>query len=127
MDFYDYLFSQAGLAFNRPIKNIKPYKVYECEDGYFISVDTLGINEEDIKVKMDNDCLVITGESTQDLFITKNKNDCIQEKYSQNIRLKLSDKLYHSISDIKYDTKNGVTVIRIKTKKEEPKFLISKM
>ena len=40
--------------FNRPVKDMQPYNMFENDNGYVFVIHTLGLGKEDVSVKLKN-------------------------------------------------------------------------
>lgn len=86
--------------------------------GVYAVVKCLGIAEEDIKVELKNDCVVVQGK-------TKVKD----VDYSQYVELPVSKEILANVEKIQYEAKDGLVFVYLKTKMPEkkPQILIEKM
>jgi HSP20 family molecular chaperone IbpA len=113
-DFND-LFNLVFSNFNRPVKDMQPYKVVRKENGIIFVLNTLGINRDDIFVEISNKkgdpyrYLNVKGSTVMEKIDFKNNVDF-------SIRLKFDDE----ITNLAYDVKDGLTVIYMKFKEVEP-------
>jgi len=102
-DFFDMLADE--FFFNSSVKDMKPYVIYKKDGNYIIEVKTLGINEDDISIKLDDDVLEICGET---------KNEFSNIPFNIKLKLRMSDKVVNSLKEINYKVKNGLTYIYLK-------------
>ena len=110
-NFFDDFFEKTFSAFNRPVKDMNPYKVYKTEKGFILAVNTLGVSRDDLSVQLNRPKglpstyseLHIKGESNIDMINFKNNVDL-------RIRLKLDRK----VEDISYQCRDGLTLIFLK-------------
>jgi HSP20 family molecular chaperone IbpA len=111
---YNDFFDLVWKSWERPIKEVKAFRVLETHDGYQIVCNALGIDKEDIKVQLLNNSLHIEGETSDDEIEYTNK-----VKYQFNV-----SRIANDIEKIDYTLRNGlliVNIITLKTKKKEIK------
>lgn len=108
------------LMFNRPMKlnDMNPIKFIKTDSGYMAIVNTLGINEDDISVSIDESYLIVSGET---------KDEELKSNYTQDFKLRINESILSNISGIKYCSKNGVTKIYLEIEKKENNIKIEKI
>ena len=99
-DFSDLLIHKS---WSRPVKEVKAYRVIESESGYKIIFNALGVDKEDIEVKLLQNNLYVRG---------KTEDDDIEFTNSVNYQLNVSN-LTHKIEKIEYQLKNGLLVVHL--------------
>ena len=118
MDFFgdfDGLFSSLYSRFQRPVKDQSPYAVYKSPGkGYIVVCNTLGIDKEDLSVNIEKE----KGRPFPILKV-KGKTEIQKINFSNTVDLALQLKLDSEIKDVKYEMKNGLTIVYIATKVEE--------
>lgn len=120
---FNALFNLVWNRFNAPVKDMQPYRAYVVEGkGLEIVCKTIGINKEDISVRLDKE----KGAGYPTLKIqgsTEDKQIHFTNKVDLTIQLKVdADK----IESVQYDSKNGLTTIYIKIKQEPKKSIEAK-
>jgi HSP20 family molecular chaperone IbpA len=108
------LFKMTSNRFNRPVKDMQPYKFLETENGYIFVTNTLGINKTDISVSVKNE----KGDPYPYLHIkgtTKMEKIDFENRVELTIRLILEEK----IENVAYDVKDGLTIVYIKVKRDK--------
>jgi len=91
----------SRLIFNTPnLKDMHPYYWIRTDDGYKCTLKTLGINESDINISIDDNSIIINGESAIDGV-----------KYNTLIELPISRQILNDIIEIRSKSINGITVI----------------
>lgn len=115
---YDFI-DLVDFWFNASVKDMHPYTTYKKDDSYIIEVKTLGINPNDISVKMNEKegILYITGE-------TKNKYS--ETPYNVNIKLQITNEVLKSLKEINYSSENGVTYVTLVKEHTENKIPVVK-
>ena len=80
--------------------------------GVYAVVKCLGIAEEDVSVKLKDDCVIVQGVT-----------------YSQYVELPVSKEILANVEKIQYEAKDGLVFVYLKTKMPEkkPQILIEKM
>lgn len=112
---FDSLFSKVWNNFSRPVADQYPFKTIKKENGYVIVCNTLGLAKEDVQVNIESKkgspypILKVSGE-------TAIENISFQNKVNLGIQLRMEQE----IESVKYEVKNGLTTIFIKTKSEDP-------
>ena len=117
-DFGD-LFPNLWNKFNRPVKDQFPYSLYKADNkGYIVVCNTLGIDKKDLSVNVVKE----KGRSYPTLRV-KGETDIENIGFHNMVDLAISLKLENPIDDVKYEVRNGLTLVYIKTKlpDEEPK------
>ena len=114
-DDFDGLFSSLYNRFNRPVRDMSPYAVYKSPGkGFIVVCNTLGIDKEDLSVNIEKE----KGRPFPILKI-KGKTEIQKINFANSVDLAIQLKLDSDIKDIKYEMKNGLTIIYIATKVEE--------
>lgn len=107
-------FEKSNYFFNRPVKDMAPYSIYPAKSGYILTVNTLGISKDDLEIKL----LKQKNSKDRQLSIQgKTKIDKLNFENSINLTLQL--KFFEEIEDLTYECKDGLTLIYLKTKKED--------
>lgn len=107
-DFFNFWFDKQFYNFNRfDIKDMHPYRIIEQEDRYTIVHNIAGIGKDDVSILIENDYLIIKGES---------KDEIVNKTYSVNSRFKVN---INAIDEIDYDVKNGFLYVFIKKKEKQ--------
>lgn len=107
-DLFDLYFKN----WDRPMREINGYKVITTDNGYLISLNVLGVEPDDLTIKIDNNYLVVKGET----FIQD-----IDFKNTVNYKFTLNDKVLDNIKNINYTIKNGIAYVYINLIKEKIK------
>lgn len=98
-EFFDLIYK----SWDRPIKEVKAYKVLETEDGYQIVVNALGIDKKDIDVKVLQNTLHIDGRTVdEDIDFTNTV------RYQFNI-----SKIVERLKKVEYTLKNGLLHVHL--------------
>lgn len=119
MDFFDdfdKMFSRLYSSFNRPVKDQRPFVVYTSEKGYTVVVNTLGIDKEDLKVNIQYE-----KSNSYPILCIKGSSDIEKIKFKNDVSLKILMNFNEPIERLDYECKNGLTLIYLKVKHEEPK------
>ena len=106
-------FMNDDYFFNRPVKDMTPYKVIKKDGKTIVVLNTLGISPDDIKVQVE------AGElSTQILHVSgKTRNDLCGKDYDINMKLAIRK----PIKKIEWESKDGLTYLTlIFTEPEKP-------
>lgn len=80
--------------------------------GYYCVCRTVGIDPADVVVEETEDGLVVKGETTVKGHSTT------PVKYSQYIELPIAKEIMDSVSDVEYESKNGLTYVYMKINKK---------
>jgi HSP20 family molecular chaperone IbpA len=105
----DSLFKQVFNNFNRPVKDMKPYKVVRKDGGIIFVLNTLGISQDDLSIEIANKkgdpyrYLNVKGTTEMEKIDFSNKVDF-------SIRLLFDDE----IKKLAYEVKDGLTIIYMK-------------
>lgn len=114
-NFFDNLFN----TFNRPVKDVQPFRMYAVDGhGYIVIVNTLGIDKDKLRVSLKTN----TGRGYPTLTVqgeTKIEKINFENKVNLSVILKIPEK----IESISYDSKNGLTSIYLKTSSSEEKIM----
>lgn len=98
LDLHDFLIYKS---WDRPIKEVKAYKVIETEKGYQIIVNALGIDKDDIEVKLLQDTLHINGKTVNE-----------QLEFTNTVRYQFNvARITKNIKKVEYSLKNGLLLI----------------
>lgn len=101
-------FDKDFYRFNRPTKDMKPYRIVENNNKVYIVINAVGIKKEDIKITLEKlngvNYLVVNGES---------KNEVLNTSYSINLRFIINPE---SIENIEWYVQNGLLYIECFTK-----------
>ena len=115
-DEFNDLFNGLWNRFSRPVLDQTYYRAYSVPGkGFIIVCNTLGISKDDISVKIEKrkgdayPILKISGE-------TKLEKINFQNKIDLGIKLKFD----REIESVSYEVKDGLTIVYLKTKTEEP-------
>jgi HSP20 family molecular chaperone IbpA len=98
------------LMFQCKTKDMTPSFYEKTDDGYKCTCRTVGINAEDVKVTLEDDCIHVEGKTELDGY-----------KYSTSYDLPLTEDVINNIKNIKYKTANGITIIYIDLDRPEKK------
>lgn len=82
----------------------------EKELGYKGVVRTVGVDEEDVKVSLERDGLIVEGKTTFEGYT-----------YSQYVKLPISRDVISNISGVSYRSKNGMTYVYLNVRTPEYK------
>jgi HSP20 family molecular chaperone IbpA len=113
------LFRLSFNNFNRPVKDMQPYRYVRTDNGYIIVINTLGIGKSDIEVKINRE----KGDAYPTLQV---KGSTVMEKigFKNTVDTALRLGFDEDIEDVKYEVKDGLTIIYLKLKKTESENLI---
>ena len=106
-----------SFIFNSSVKDMQPYNVYKKNKDYVIEVKTLGINPEDINVKLIDNTLEINGET---------QNPYGNKPFNTKISLSIDTGILSKLKKIVYKSKNGLTYITLITNEKESDIRIEK-
>lgn len=114
-DDFENMFSRLYSRFNRPCLDQSPYSVYKAAGkGYIIVCNTLGIDKENLSVNIEKE----KGRAYPILRI-RGKTEMPKINFSNSVDLAIQLKLDSEITDVKYELKNGLTIVYIAVKVEE--------
>ena len=104
MLFLDFL--DNDYFFNRPVKDMTPYKVVESDGKTVLTLNTLGISPDDISVE------VVQGDSyaSQYLHVSGKTKDVLSDK-EYNISMKFT--LKKPVKKIEWESRNGLTYLTL--------------
>lgn len=114
-DDFDGLFSSLWNRYQRPVREVNAYSVYKSPGkGYIVVCNTLGIDKNDLTVNIEK-------EKGRPFPILKIKGQTKIEKinFANSVDLAIQLKLAEEITDVKYEMKNGLTIIYIAVTVEE--------
>jgi HSP20 family molecular chaperone IbpA len=109
-DLFDLMFKE----WSRPVKEANGYTVVKSDSGYVLVINALGINKDDLSIKLDGNYLVVRGETKIELINFTNKVG--YQFYVGDLNGKLTD--------VDYSLKDGFLYVDIKLKQEKPKVKI---
>lgn len=112
-DFFDLL--PDTLSWNRPFREVDGYSIINQKDGKGIIIvfNTLGVSKEDLKVSNN------IKEKSVDISVQgKTHLDEINKDYEVKYSLRVTTKYNEKVEDVKYNVKDGLTFVYIKTKKD---------
>lgn len=101
---FDLMFNVAGT------KDMYPTNWVRTEDGYRCVCRTVGVNPEDVVVEVENNYILVSGESTYD-----------NQTYNVSYKIPVANQTMNNIQEINYETKNGLTFIYVVTRLPEIK------
>lgn len=114
-DFFDEfadLFKLSFSNFNRPVKDMQPYRYERTENGFIFIVNTLGINKNDILVEIN----VQQGDPYRYLHI-KGSTEMEKINFKNSVDLAIRLRITEDIEELAYEVKDGLTIVYIKLKK----------
>lgn len=113
-DVFDIIFKN----WSRPVMESQGYKIRKTEKGYTIIVNTLGISEDDLEVKLENKVLSLSGNTEiKELSFTNKVNYSWTTEYMKD-----------PIKGIRWESKNGLTLIYVETEqKKEPQIKVERI
>ena len=109
-NFNDYIFDflrDNDFFLNSTDVDTNPIVCCKKENDYIIGVKTLGIDKNDINVKLEKNILLVSGES---------KNKYSDKPFNANIKVKLQKEFLNDIESIDYTSKDGITYVFIRMK-----------
>lgn len=115
-DFFDDFFA---LGFGKPeniifnsghTKDLDPTYWSKTETGYKATCRTVGINEVDVKVILNDNYIEVSGESEYE-----------GSKYNVSYKIPVSDEVVSNAKSLKYKTLNGLTYIYLDVERAEKK------
>ncbi len=109
---FENLFKMTFNTFNRPVKDMQPYRFLKKDNGYIFVINTLGISKEDLTVQINTE----KGDPYRYLHI---KGETKLEKFNFENRVELAIRLItnEEIENVAYEVKDGLTIVYLKTKK----------
>jgi HSP20 family molecular chaperone IbpA len=90
------VFNSAG------IKDMSPYKFIKTDKGYKCLVKTLGINEKDIEVTVEDYGIKVNG-----------KSEVEGDEYNTEIQIAINETVMDNLKEINYHSINGLTVVEM--------------
>lgn len=106
-DFFDLIYK----SWDRPIKEVKAYKVLETEEGYLVVINALGIDKEDIQVQVLQNTLHVNGKTVdEDIDFTNTV------RYQFNV-----GKIVERLNKVEYTLKNGLLHVHLKLEQKKKK------
>lgn len=109
------LFKLAFSNFNRPVKDMQPYKIVRKPNGIIFILNTLGISKGDITVEISNK----KGDPYRYLSV-KGSTEMAKIDFRNNVDFSIRLLFDDEITNLAYDVKDGLTVIYMKFKESEP-------
>jgi HSP20 family molecular chaperone IbpA len=106
------LFKLTFNTFNRPVKDMQPYRYIKKDNGFIFVVNTLGIKREDIIVQITNE----QGDPYKQLRV-QGKTEMERINFENSVDLAIRLKIEEEIEEIAYEVNNGLTIIYLKIKK----------
>ncbi len=100
-------FLRDDYLFNSSVKDMNPTVFYKKDNDYIIEAKTLGISSDDIKVTLDENILIISGES---------KNEYSDKAFNAKIKVKIGDDILSLVEKIDYKSENGLTYVILRMK-----------
>lgn len=100
--FFD--FHLPSYFFNRPVKDMLPYRFYEEEGKTIIVLNTLGISPDDI---------VISVESKPASKLIKIKGSTRDDVTKTDYNVNMNFECYSEITNIDWESKNGLTYLYV--------------
>lgn len=104
-------FFRDDFCLNSSVIYTNPIVCYKKEKDYIVEVKTLGVDKNDINVKLEGNInnlrLVVSGES---------KNEYNDKPFNVNIKVRLRKEFLNDIENIEYTSKNGITYVFIRMK-----------
>lgn len=100
-------FLRDDYLFNSSVKDMNPTVFYKKDNDYIIEAKTLGISPDDIKVTLDENILIISGES---------KNEYSDKAFNAKIKVKIGDDILSLVEKIDYKSENGLTYVILRMK-----------
>lgn len=102
-------FLRDDFLFNSSVKDMNPTVFYKKDSNFIIEAKTLGISPDDVNVKLDDDIMCVTGET---------KNEYSDKSFNVQIKIRIGKDIIKGLESIDYTSKNGVTYIILKMKKD---------
>ena len=121
MDFFDdfdQIFNKLYSTFSRPVKDQRPFSVYTHDKGYIIVVNTLGIDKKDLSVNIQYE----KGNKYPILCIN-GKSEIENINFTNQVNLRIRMNFAEKVETLSYECKNGLTLVYLKVKREEPEKL----
>jgi HSP20 family molecular chaperone IbpA len=109
------LFRLSFSNFNRPVKDMQPYKYIRTDNGFIFVINTLGISKTDVQVSVAND----KGDPYPTLRV-KGKTMMEKVQFENTVDLALRLVIDEEVEEVAYEVKDGLTIIYLKLKKPEP-------
>jgi HSP20 family molecular chaperone IbpA len=98
------------LRFNSVVKDLMPSYWQSTETGYKCTCKTLGINASDINISVEDDCIVVCGESEIEGL-----------KYNTRFDLPVANDVLDHLEKVEYKSVNGLTFIYLTIDKPQKK------
>jgi len=111
-DEFDQLFKLAFSNFNRPVKDMQPYRYEKTDNGFIFVVNTLGIGKDDISVQINTQ----KGDPYRYLHV-KGATKMEKINFQNSVDLAIKLRIDEEIENLAYEVKDGLTIIYIKLKK----------
>jgi HSP20 family molecular chaperone IbpA len=106
------LFKLTFNTFNRPVKDMQPYRYIRKDNGFIFVINTLGIKREDIIVQVTNE----QGDPYKQLRV-QGKTEMERINFENSVDLAIRLKIEEEIEDVAYEVNNGLTIVYLKLKK----------
>jgi HSP20 family molecular chaperone IbpA len=106
------LFKLTFNTFNRPVKDMQPYRYIRKDNGFIFVINTLGIKREDIIVQVTNE----QGDPYKQLRV-QGKTEMERISFENSVDLAIRLKIEEEIEDVAYEVNNGLTIVYLKLKK----------
>jgi HSP20 family molecular chaperone IbpA len=110
-DFFDNFFEKTFSVFNRPVKDMSPYKAYKTEKGYILAINTLGVAKEDLQVQLTRPKGLPSNYS--ELHI-KGESHIESINFNNDVDLRIRLKLERKVEEISYKCQDGLTLVFLK-------------
>ena len=108
-------FNKIWNNFNRPVADMHPFKAIRKDNDWIIVVNTLGLSKEDVRISVDrkkgNPYPILKIEGSKKLEALDFENSI-----SIGIQMNFDE---DEIESIKYEVKNGLTTVLVKTKEND--------
>ena len=109
---FDEFFNLMWNRFNRPVKDQYPCSVYSADGkGYVIVCNTLGMDKNDLSVKIEKQ----KGCPNPILHI-KGATNLSKIQFNNTVDISIELRFEHTIEEVNYEVKNGLTTVYIKCK-----------
>lgn len=79
-DWFENFFQEPEFRRTTPVSTIPPVNIYEKDDRFEIDMAIPGMDKKDVKIKLDNDTLVIFSEKEHQ--VSKDEETCTKQEFS---------------------------------------------
>lgn len=114
----DFFGKPKGIKFNTYVYDMNPTFWKKTDNGYTCLVHTLGISKDDIKLKIEENGVKISGET---------KYDELDDPFTKDFFIPIDKDILSNVSKIRYRVENGLTFIYLDVEHKENKINIEQI